>query len=65
MVTGIGTQVPWPGAVLFWLKETCVPVQVCGAGDAALNKAYKNLVPAWFVYHVDVKLFTLRWLLLV
>lgn len=54
----LGLASEYPGLALFWLKESCVPVQVHGAGDAALNKAYKDLVPAPLVYHVDVKLVT-------
>lgn len=44
--------------VLFWLKKSYVPVQVCRAGDAALNEVYKDLVLAPLVYCVDVKFVT-------
>jgi len=31
----LGLASKYPGLALFQLKESCVPVQVCGAGDAA------------------------------
>lgn len=56
-----GLAAEYSGLVL-WLKEPCVPVQECGAGDAAPNK---DLVPDPLVYLVDLKHVTSIQLLLV
>lgn len=54
----LGLASRYTGLALLWLKECCIPVQVCGAGDADLKKACKDLVSAPLVYHADVKLVT-------
>lgn len=52
-------------SLVLWLKESRILVQECGAGDAAPNKAYKDLVPDPLVYLLDLKYVTSVQLLLV